>query len=121
MLVLRKLQIRKALGNRVARADDTPAWRSARNAAGRDGLAQRVRYSSRRPEGASSLLLQPERRFCWVWLGSGAREVRSLEPPSCLLASEVEVGKEVGSPWDLHNGFHLKEEAQRRGWGPGGK
>lgn len=103
--VLRKLQIRKALGNEQA------AWRGARDAARRDGLAGQVKYhwngdrmaSSFPPAARRELLLRPPGLAVSAWLCVCPRPV------------EVQVGGGVGSPQEPHNLTHFGKEACRRG------
>lgn len=86
--VLRKLQIRKALGNEQA------AWRGARDAARRDGLAGQVKYhwngdrmaSSFPPAARRELLLRPPGLAVSAWLCVCPRPV------------EVQVGGVSGAP-----------------------
>lgn len=87
VLVLRKLQIRKALGNeRVAGAHYTAAWRGARDAACGDGLAEQVKYHWTRDRMASSF-------------PPAARRELLLRPAVAVSGPvEVQVGGEPGGP-----------------------
>lgn len=87
VLVLRKLQIRKALGNeRVAGADYTAAWRGARDAACGDGLAEQVKYHWNRDRMASSFPPAARRELLLRWAVAVSGPV------------EVQVGGGAGSP-----------------------
>ena len=103
-LILRKLQIRKALGNeRVAGAYYTPGWREATECSLRG-----------RPCSASQTELEPgwddfPSPSC-SQKGASAGSGWSLEPP-CLTASGGDCG--TGRPWELRNSFHFKKEARK--------
>lgn len=87
VLVLRKLQIRKALGNeRVAGAYYTATWRGARDAACGDGLAEQVKYHWNRDRMASSFPPAARRELLLRWAVAVSGPV------------EVQVGGGAGSP-----------------------
>lgn len=76
-LLLRKVQIRKALGNeRVAGAYYTPAWRGATECSLRGWPCGASQISLEPGQAWLPLsLLQPEGRSCWARLLSGASSV----------------------------------------------
>lgn len=107
--VLRKLQIRKALGNeRVAEPITQQSGAPPRNAACGDGLAEQVKQSWTRDRDG---FLSP----------SCSQKGDSAGPAgpwslSVLQPLEVEVGEEAGSPWEPHSLFHFRKEPCCRGF-----
>lgn len=102
-LVLRKVQIRKALGNEgwPERITQQPGA-GPRNAACGDGLAEQVKYrwNQDRDGFLSPSCSQKGDPACPAGPWSLLRVPRL-----------VEVGEKTGSPWRLHNLMHFKKEA----------